>query len=244
GGGIPVYTELVSFLPGVGSMTLGNVTTVKYDHSDHLGTLRALSDSAGDDGDAVVYTAFGERIDGPNHRYGYVGAAGYRAHEDFACDGESPAYEFPYFHVGWRYYDPARGRFLQRDPIGIAGGINVYAYVRNGPTLMTDPLGLAALPGNFPPFLECDTMYEAAEVLADAAEVYVSDALRRHIYKKHPEDPEPLPGCPGCRALLPVSPAAPPTPAPPPKPAVPKPAPPPAKKPIPKKPLPKRPEKP
>ncbi|RJP35410.1 MAG: RHS repeat-associated core domain-containing protein, partial [Phycisphaerales bacterium] len=142
GGGIPVYTELVSFLPGIGSITLGNVTTVKYDHSDHLGTLRALSDSAGHDGDAVVYTAFGERIDGPNHRYGYVGAAGYRAHEDFACDEQADPYAFPYLHVGFRYYDPASGRFLPRDPIGIGGGFNVYVYVMNRPTRGADPLGL------------------------------------------------------------------------------------------------------
>jgi len=142
GGGIPVYTELVSFLPGIGSITLGNVTTVKYDHSDDLGTLRALSDDGGDDLGAAVYTAFGERIDGPNHRYGYVGAAGYRAHEDFACDEQADPYPFPYLHLGWRYYDPAGGRFLQRDPIGIGGGFNVYAYVMNRPTRGADPLGL------------------------------------------------------------------------------------------------------
>jgi len=45
-------------------------------------------------------------------------------------------------HVGARYYDPSSGRFLQRDPIGIEGGANVYAYVRNGPALRVDPPGL------------------------------------------------------------------------------------------------------
>ncbi len=123
-------------------MTLGNLAVVNYHHADHRGTLRALSDSGGDDGDAVVYTAFGERIDGPNHRYGYVGALGYRAHEDFACDEMADPYAFPYLHVGWRYYDPASGRFLQRDPIGIDGGINVYVYVGGTPTMAVDPLGL------------------------------------------------------------------------------------------------------
>lgn len=41
-----------------------------------------------------------------------------------------------------RYYDPATGRFLTRDPIGYAGGINLYSYVRNNTTNSIDPIGL------------------------------------------------------------------------------------------------------
>ncbi|MGI8551027.1 MAG: RHS repeat-associated core domain-containing protein, partial [Dehalococcoidia bacterium] len=40
-----------------------------------------------------------------------------------------------------RYYDPSAGRFLNRDPIGAAGGINLYEYVGSNPPNGADPLG-------------------------------------------------------------------------------------------------------
>uniref|UniRef100_UPI003F6582FC RHS repeat-associated core domain-containing protein n=1 Tax=Pectobacterium aquaticum TaxID=2204145 RepID=UPI003F6582FC len=42
----------------------------------------------------------------------------------------------------FRYYDPTGGCYVSPDPIGIAGGENLYAYVPN-PNSWVDPLGLA-----------------------------------------------------------------------------------------------------
>ena len=43
-----------------------------------------------------------------------------------------------------RYYDPAIGRFISEDPSGyVAGDTNLYRYVGNSPTNLTDPSGLA-----------------------------------------------------------------------------------------------------
>ncbi|WP_162207817.1 RHS repeat-associated core domain-containing protein, partial [Pseudomonas weihenstephanensis] len=43
----------------------------------------------------------------------------------------------------YRYYDPRVGRFISKDPISYAGGLNLYAYAPN-PTGWVDALGLAA----------------------------------------------------------------------------------------------------
>ena len=47
-------------------------------------------------------------------------------------------------HVGWRWYDPALGRFVQRDPAGLHAGNNVYAYCDGQPLSKADSMGLAA----------------------------------------------------------------------------------------------------
>ena len=44
-----------------------------------------------------------------------------------------------------RCYDPANGRWLTRDPIGTAGGVNLYSYCGAGPVGNTDPWGLATI---------------------------------------------------------------------------------------------------
>jgi RHS repeat-associated protein len=41
-----------------------------------------------------------------------------------------------------RFYDSAQGRFIQPDPIGLAGGSNSYAFVANNPVMGVDPAGL------------------------------------------------------------------------------------------------------
>jgi len=110
-------------------------------HNDHLGTLRQTTGASRVAGASRVFTAFGERLPGSvTDRFGYVGAWGYEAATS-NTPGDPYVTGFPFLHVGARYYDPSSGRFLQRDPIGINGGINVFEYVESSPTTLIDPSG-------------------------------------------------------------------------------------------------------
>ncbi|GMU38970.1 MAG: hypothetical protein AMXMBFR22_31610 [Phycisphaerae bacterium] len=139
-GSPPTVTQLHNYQPGLGENgTPGSSTGLRYAHSDPLGTLRSHTDASCAASASFAYTAFGERVDGGAfQRHSYAGAWGYQA-GDFPSG--NPA---AFLHVGMRWYDPAIGRFLQRDPIGITGGLNVYEYVFSCPAAGVDPTGLTS----------------------------------------------------------------------------------------------------
>ena len=60
------------------------------------------------------------------------------------CHGYEYSYATGPYNFRARWYDPITGRWLSKDPIGISGGLNQYAFVENNPVNYTDPLGLVA----------------------------------------------------------------------------------------------------
>ncbi|MGI8922788.1 MAG: RHS repeat-associated core domain-containing protein [Fimbriimonadales bacterium] len=61
---------------------------------------------------------------------------GYNARWGYYFDREIGLYKCTF-----RDYDPTRGRWLTRDPIGYAGAVNLYGYCIGNPTFWMDPLG-------------------------------------------------------------------------------------------------------
>lgn len=59
----------------------------------------------------------------------------------FRLAGASLEPETGLYHMRARFYDPTLGRFVSEDPIGIAGGANLFAYAGNDPVNNRDPSG-------------------------------------------------------------------------------------------------------
>jgi len=62
--------------------------------------------------------------------------AGFGAQQGYYLDSETNLYR-----VGVRYFDPSSARFTSRDPIGVDGGMNLYAYCGNDPYDRLDSTG-------------------------------------------------------------------------------------------------------
>ena len=73
--------------------------------------------------------------------FGNVSASG-DVSQPFQWSSEVYDSELDLVYYNFRHYSPSLGRFLSRDPIAEQGGLNLYAFVGNTPTIHTDSLGL------------------------------------------------------------------------------------------------------
>jgi RHS repeat-associated protein len=128
--------SLVEYLNGAGidnkirQKGSANNTTY-YFSSDNLGSTMALTDAKGKLLEKLSYDAYGNSAGSTRTRYGFTGR------ERDSLTG--------LLHYRARSYDPQVGRFISEDPIGLAGGVNQFAYVGNNPGNRTDPSGLASI---------------------------------------------------------------------------------------------------
>jgi RHS repeat-associated protein len=105
--------------------------------NDHLGTPREMFDSSGDLVWAANWTAWGQ-IERKQHPLSKQDCP-------FRFQGQYFDDESQLHYNRFRYYDPENGRFIGPDPIGLAGGVNLYQYVHN-PIAWVDVLGLTGDP--------------------------------------------------------------------------------------------------
>jgi RHS repeat-associated protein len=135
-----------------------------YAHNDQLGTTLKLTDRSG----RLVWSA----------QHDAFGRASLSAGNTVTFNPRLPGQYFDAetgLHYNFRrLYDPDTGRYLTEDPIGLEGGINLYAYVNGDPVNNIDPTG--EILGHAAVFAGCFGVCMLANGIADYANGDCQDA--------------------------------------------------------------------
>ena len=111
-----------------------------YLYADHLNTPRLITDTAAGAANKKVWQwdsdPFG--ITPPNENPAAAGVFTYNPRFPGQVYDKETGLHYNYF----RDYNPGTGRYVQSDPIGLAGGMNTFGYVGGNPLSKTDSRGL------------------------------------------------------------------------------------------------------
>ncbi|MCW8923896.1 MAG: RHS domain-containing protein [Gammaproteobacteria bacterium] len=111
---------------------------IYYVHNDHLGTPKAMTNESGVKVWGAVHDPFGlAAVD--------VGSS---VELNVRFPGQYYDVESGMHYNYFRYYDPAAGRYLTSDPIGLDGGLNTYLYALANPIRLIDFFGLNSCGAN------------------------------------------------------------------------------------------------
>ena len=102
-------------------------------HTDYLGTPKEVSNQNGE----IVWQ-------GNYDEYGKVTSVKGETEQNIRFQGQYEDAETGLFYNNFRYYDSDSSRYINQDPIGLAGDFNPYRYCTN-PLVRIDPLGLDEL---------------------------------------------------------------------------------------------------
>jgi len=111
-------------------MTKG--ATTYYLAYDQVGSLRLVTDASGNTVKRVDYDSFGNVVSDSSPAFKVpLGFASGLADADTGL-----------MHFGARDYEPSTGRWMQKDPLSLGGGLNVYAYCGGDQMNLVDLQGL------------------------------------------------------------------------------------------------------
>jgi RHS repeat-associated protein len=141
-------TDLSGSLEGAGGIggllarssgySSGNWTNHNYYHADGNGNIMYLVNNSQTQAAAYRYDPFGNMI-GSSGSLATTNVYRFSSKEIHLVDNNGSP---PLYYYGYRFYDPSLQRWLNRDPVGEPGGVNLYRFVRNQPTFQTDNYGL------------------------------------------------------------------------------------------------------
>ena len=107
--------------------------SIAFLHNNHLGAPELATDAHGQPVWQAAYAPFGKlRKTSTPHTFQLK----------LRLPGQYADQETGLYYNDQRYYDPAQGRYLTPDPLGLRAGTNSYAYVAGNPLKYVDPNGL------------------------------------------------------------------------------------------------------
>lgn len=126
---------LVTYTRGVGLLARTDAGGPLYYHTDGNNNVTSMVDGNGNLKARYTYDSYGNLIAkiGP---MADVNLYRWSSKETHTLGG--------IYYYGYRFYDPNLQRWLNKDPIGLAGGRNMYAFVGNNPISRVDPFGQQA----------------------------------------------------------------------------------------------------
>ena len=166
-----------------GSGAINPNTEVFYYTKDNLGSVRDLTNGAGELVQRYRYTAYGETTIEKDDGHEFI-------ESPYAFTSRELDQETGFYFYRSRYYDPSTGRFISEDPVGFGGGDpNLYRYVFNNPLRYTDPNGLTTVVAPIPRVLVPDgsassdpTVGDLFESVVDMAKAYAGAPKTREEF--------------------------------------------------------------
>ncbi|NLE42978.1 MAG: RHS repeat-associated core domain-containing protein [Lentisphaerae bacterium] len=120
----------------------GSSATTYYALTDVQGTVHGFADASGELFETYAYDAWGNVLTVRDANGLPIPNQQSQIDNRFLFQGREYSWATGLYNFRLRWYDPATGRWISKDPIGISGGLNLYAFCGNDPVNYMDPWGL------------------------------------------------------------------------------------------------------